>query len=1049
MIQKQIWNGLAMAALMWVGMTNGLAQDVDALMEGMNVRHIGPGAMSGRVTTIDVQRDRPEVIYVGTASGGLWRSETAGVEWTALFDDQPTQSIGAVALAPSNPDVIWVGTGEGNPRNSHSSGRGVFRSIDGGATWELMGLEGTRNIHRIVIHPNDHNTVWVGAIGTAWGDSPDRGVYKTTDGGKTWTHQLYVDERTGVADMIIDPSNPDKLLVAMWSHRREPWFFTSGGEGSGLYITYDGGANWKQLTDEEGLPSGEIGRIGLTISAANPDVIYALVESSNTGLYHSTDGGLNWSMIQNKQVGNRPFYYADIYADPSDEKRLFNLYSMVDMSEDGGKTFRTILPYSGVHPDHHAFYIHPDDPNYLIDGNDGGLNISRDGGRSWTFVNNLPLGQFYHIAVDNAVPYRIYGGMQDNGSWVGPSEVWHVGGIRNEDWQEILFGDGFDVLPAPGDLNTAYAMYQGGSLSRVDLRNGDATGVQPVPHDSTVLRFAWNAAVAADPFDSSGIYFGSQFLHHSSDRGNTWALRSPDLTTNDPEKQNQAKSGGLTIDATQAENHCTILCIAPNPAREGEIWVGTDDGRIQHTTDGGGTWIDHAVGIKRFPAGAWIPQIQVSPHNPDEVYVVVNDYRRNNWQPYLYRTLDAGASWVRLVLDGGEVTGHVLSVVQDPVAPSLLFLGTEEGLFVSFDRGTNWKRWKHEIPSVPVRDMVIHPRDGDLILGTFGRAAYVIDDLAPLRALANDGNGVLEESLRVFEVPDAYQVNFRRHTGARFPADHYWSGENYGGGVRIQWYVQPDTAEAYGEDDLLWAVLDTQGDTLRNGAMTADGGMQDMRWRFNTNGMDWPSREIRKERKMPPGGGPDVLPGNYTIALKLGDHESATEFTVHPDPRVPYDRKAHEARNLHQRIVIEAVKPIVEAMDEVQRALATLDVVKQELKWIPDSLKEEAVQLSDSLKAELTAVEEMYYEPRDFKGIESVTERLSSVMWTAFSINGGAEAPGGNAQRALQRLHEGATEFDTAVKVVMEGVWLDWLAAVEAIDRSPARLYEAAGQQKE
>jgi hypothetical protein len=325
----------------------------------------------------------------------------------------------------------------------------------------------------------------------------------------------------------------------------------------------------------------------------------------------------------------------------------------------------------------------------------------------------------------------------------------------------------------------------------------------------------------------------------------------------------------------------------------------------------------------------------------------------------------------------------------------------------------------------------------------------VIDDLAPLRALANDGNGVLEESLRVFEVPDAYQVNFRRHTGARFPADHYWSGENYGGGVRIQWYVQPDTAEAYGEDDLLWAVLDTQGDTLRNGAMTADGGMQDMRWRFNTNGMDWPSREIRKERKMPPGGGPDVLPGNYTIALKLGDHESATEFTVHPDPRVPYDRKAHEARNLHQRIVIEAVKPIVEAMDEVQRALATLDVVKQELKWIPDSLKEEAVQLSDSLKAELTAVEEMYYEPRDFKGIESVTERLSSVMWTAFSINGGAEAPGGNAQRALQRLHEGATEFDAAVKVVMEGVWLDWLAAVEAIDRSPARLYEAAGQQKE
>ncbi len=1042
--------GTMLAMLALVGNLNSVqAQDVDAIIEGINVRHIGPGAMSGRVTTIDVQRDRPEVIYIGTASGGLWRSETAGVAWEALFDDQPTQSIGAVAIAPSNPDVIWVGTGEGNPRNSHSSGRGIFRSIDGGATWEMMGLEGTRNIHRIIVHPTDHHTVWVGAIGTAWGDSPDRGVYKTTDGGQTWEHQLYIDERTGVADMIIDPSNPDKLIAAMWSHRREPWFFTSGGEGSGLHITYDGGQNWKEFTEEEGLPSGELGRIGLTISAANPDVIYALVESANTGLYHSKDGGLNWSMIQGKQVGNRPFYYADIYADPSNENRLFNLYSMVDMSEDGGKTFRTILPYSGVHPDHHAFYIHPDDPNYLIDGNDGGLNISRDGGQTWTFVNNLPLGQFYHIAVDNAVPYRIYGGMQDNGSWVGPSEVWHVGGIRNEDWQEILFGDGFDVLPAANDLNTAYAMYQGGSLSRVDLRNGDATSVQPVPPDSTALRFAWNAAVAADPFHPDGVYFGSQFLHHSIDRGNSWETRSPDLTTNDPEKQDQANSGGLTIDATQAENHCTILCIAPNPHREGEIWVGTDDGRIQHTTDGGGTWTDHAASIKRFPTGAWIPQIQVSPHDPDEVYVVVNDYRRNNWQPYLYRTMDGGATWVRLVLETGEVTGHALSVVQDPEEASLLFLGTEEGLFVSFDRGANWKRWTHDVPSVPVRDMVIHPRDGDLVLGTFGRAAYVIDDIDPLRVLARDGNGMLSESLHIFDVPDAYQVNFRRHVGARFPADHYWSGENYRGGARVQWYIHPDTADTYEENELLWAVLNAQGDTLRNGAKTAEGGIQDMRWRFDTNGMDWPRREIQKRKEQPSGGGPDVVPGVYTIQLALGEHRAEADVVVHPDPRVPYDQKAHEMRNLHQRVVMEAVKPISNGMDRIQRALATVEVVKQELKWIPDSLKKDATTLADSLKSTLQGIEEMYTEPRDFKGIESVTERLSSIMWTAFSINGGTDAPGGNAQRALERLHEGASEFAKAVDEAMAGVWMDWLEAVEAIDRSPARLYEAAGEQEE
>ena len=1022
------------------------AQDLDAFLEGMNVRHIGPGAMSGRVTTIDVQRNRPEVIYIGTASGGLWRSETAGVEWEPLFDDQPTQSIGAVALAPSNPDVIWVGTGEGNPRNSHSSGRGVFRSIDGGHSWEMMGLEKTHNIHRIIIHPTDHHTVWVGVTGTAWGDSPDRGVYKTTDAGKTWEHVLYTDESTGVADMIIDPSNPDKLLVAMWSHRRQPWFFTSGGEGSALHITHDGGSTWKELTDEEGLPAGELGRIGLAVSAANPDVIYALVESSSTGLYHSQDGGVSWSLIQGDNIGNRPFYYADIYADPSDERRLFNLYSMVDLSEDGGRTFRTILPYSGVHPDHHAFYIHPDDPNFLIDGNDGGLNISRDGGQSWTFVNNLPLGQFYHIAVDMAVPYRIYGGMQDNGSWVGPSEVWHSGGIRNEDWQEVMFGDGFDVLPAPGDLNTAYAMYQGGALARIDLRNGDQSSIQPVQPDTVPLRFAWNAAIAADPTDPNGLYFGSQKVHHSVDRGGSWTTLSGDLTTNDPEKLKQAESGGLTIDATQAENHCTILCIAPNPLRPEELWVGTDDGRIQHSTDGGATWTDHAPGIKRFPVGAWIPQIHVSPHDANEVYVVVNDYRRNNWNPYLYRTTDAGATWVRLVMEGGEVTGHALSVVQDPVEPSLLFLGTEEGLFVSFDRGANWKRWTHDVPSVPVRDMVVHPRDGDLVLGTFGRAAYVIDDIAPLRAIAAEGNGVMADPLRVFPVADAYMVNYRRPVGARFGADHQWVGENHARGALIQLYIQADSAEAAEKDAVHWAILNAQGDTLRQGERDAEAGIHAIGWRMDTQGVDWPRRGLPEVSKMSPGGGPQVLPGTYQVVVSFGDYRDSSEVTVHPDPRVPYNRVAQEARIAFQRNVMSEVDQIAAAMASIQRGLETMKVVKQELKHLPDSLTEDLTQLSDSLKKAFLDVEAMYTEPEDFKGIESVTERLSSVMWNAFSVNGGDEAPAGNSQRALERLREEGAAFADAVEEIMGGLWMSWLDAVDAVDRSPLRIFEATGQ---
>ena len=1048
MMLQKTHNLFQVLVLILIGGGMAHAQDVQTLIEDMNVRHIGPGAMSGRVTTIDVQRNRPEVIYVGTASGGLWRSESSGVEWEALFDDQPTQSIGAVAIAPSNPDVIWVGTGEGNPRNSHSSGRGVFRSIDGGNTWEFMGLGDTKNIHRIIIHPTDHRKVWVGVTGTAWGDNPNRGVYRTTDGGSTWEHQLYVDERTGVADMIMDPSNPDKILVAMWSHRREPWFFESGGEGSGLHITYDGGETWKKYTEEEGLPAGELGRMGLTMSAANPDVIYALIESKSTALYHSQDGGQSWSMIQGKQVGNRPFYYADIYADPSDERRLFNLYSMVDLSEDGGKTFRTILPYSGVHPDHHAFYIHPDDPKFLIDGNDGGLNISRDGGNTWTFVNNLPLGQFYHISVDMNIPYRIYGGMQDNGSWVGPSEVWHVGGIRNEDWQEILFGDGFDVLPVPGDLNTAYAMSQGGALARVDLRTGTAASIQPVAPDTVPLRFAWNAALAANPFDNDGLYFGSQFLHYSGDRGDTWQVISPDLTTNDPEKQRQAESGGLTIDATQAENHCTILCIAPSPEREEELWVGTDDGRIQQTRDGGKTWKDHAALIKRFPKGAWIPQIHISSIDPNEVYVVVNDYRRNDWQPYLYRTMDGGDTWVRLVLDGGEVTGHVLSVVQDPTEPNLLFLGTEEGLYVSFDRGVNWKRWSHKIPSVPVRDMVIHPRDGDLILGTFGRAAYVIDDLSPLRILAREGNALFESSLMAFATADAYQVNFRRPAGARFMADHNWEGENRRNGARFQFYIQPDTAELYEEDELLWTILNQAGDTIRFGGMDADGGMQEFFWNFDSKGTSWPRREIQKVQKFPSGGGPTVLPGTYTLRLALGSHQAETAVQVFPDPRVPYDQAAHEARIAHMKRVMQAVQPIADGMDLLQRASATMDIVKEELKWIPDSLKSDVKSLADSLKSEISRVEALYTEPQDFKGIESVTERLSSLMWTAYSVDGGDHAPAGNAARALERLIQGGEKFAAEVATIMQGVWLDWVEAVEAIDRSPMRLFDASGEQE-
>jgi photosystem II stability/assembly factor-like uncharacterized protein len=995
---------------------------VEALVEAIRVRHIGPGTMSGRVTAIAVPHNAPEVIYVGTASGGLWRSQSAGLTWEAIFDDQPTQSIGAVALSPLNPDLVWVGTGEGNPRNSHTSGRGLYRSLDGGASWEAMGLEETRNIHRILIHPRDPNTVYVAATGSAWGDDAARGVYKTTDGGLTWNHVLAIDERTGCAELIMDPSNPDKLFAAMWSFRRQPWTFESGGEGSGLYVTHDGGKHWTRRTEQDGLPAGNLGRMGLAMSAANPDVVYALIEAESYALYRSDDGGATFQRRStDSDVGNRPFYYAEIHADPTNEDHVFSLWSMVSKSTDGGRTFDIILPYSGVHPDHHALYIHPTDPSYLINGNDGGLNISHDGGENWMFVNNLPVGQFYHIAVDNSVPYNVYGGMQDNGSWVGPSAVWHADGIRNEDWQEVLFGDGFDVQPTgDGDV---YAMYQGGALNRVDLTTLNSTDIQPASPDSTPLRFAWNAALALDPQDRDGLYFGSQRVHYSPDRGRTWETLSPDLTTNDPAKLNQAESGGLTIDATKAENHCTILAIAPSPQRPNELWVGTDDGRLQHTSDRGKTWTDHGAKLKGLPTGSWIPFIHISPHNPDEVYVVANNYRRNDWAAYLYRTTDGGKVWKRLVY-GEDVPAHVLSVVQDPQAPDLLFLGTEEGLYFSVDRGVNWRKWKHDVPAVPVRDMVIQAREGDLVLGTFGRAAYILEDLAPLRALATEGPGFLRSTFRAFDAADGYVVPNPRPAGSRFMADHVWEGANRERSAHGHLFVHPDTAKIHEEINI--AIVSSTGDTLRRMTQEVDGGWQSFSWRGDMDGVRWPSRDLQSD-KNPVGGGPLVLPGTYLAVLELGSHKDSMSLTIHADPRVTFDEESWMQAQTHTRIVQQEVSRLADLMQEIAQAEEALGTMQALWSLMPDSLTETVDSLAKEANKEISAIHDMLWTPKDFVGYDHVTVRVMDKLYGAMSSR--SEAPTPNDLRKFRIAQDAIDEVETRVDSFMGGLWSSLLSA--------------------
>ncbi|MDB4180742.1 hypothetical protein N9611_00650 [Flavobacteriaceae bacterium] len=914
------------------------------LLKNKTPRNIGPGGMSGRVTSIDVVHTNPDIMYVGTASGGVWKSTSGGVKWVPIFEKEATASIGAVAIQQSNPSVIWVGTGEGNPRNSLNGGYGIYKSLDGGKNWILMGLEKTRHIHRVIIDPTNPNTVYAAAIGSPWGEHPERGVYKTTDGGKTWAKILYTNQKSGAADLVMDPQNPNKLIAAMWEHKRDPWFFSSGGEGSGLYSTYDGGDTWKKITSDDGLPEGNLGRIGIAIAPSKPDIVYALVEAKKNALYKSTDGGINWEMVSDNmdEIGNRPFYYADIYVDSQNENRLFSIFTYVNVSDDGGKSFTQLMPAygvdNGIHPDHHAWWIHPTNGNFMIDGNDGGMNITKDGGESWRFIGNLPVAQFYHINIDNEFPYNVYGGMQDNGSWRGPSYVWRAQGIRNSYWQEISFGDGFDVIPDRDDSQYGWTMSQEGYVSRYDWKTGNNYIVRPTHQNADVtLRFNWNAAINIDPNSNNTLYFGSQFVHKSIDKGDTWTVISPDLTTNDSNKLQQHESGGLTMDATGAENHCTILVIEPSEVETDMLWVSTDDGRVHYTQNGGLEWIEVSKNIKGLPKGSWIPQIKASKTTKGEALLVANDYRRFNYTPYVYRTKNYGKTWERIV-DESDVTSFALSIIEDVEEPNLLFLGTDDGLYMSIDKGKKWSKWTEGFPTVPVKDLIIHPREHDLVIGTFGRAAWVLDDIRPLRALAKNQN-LLQKTIHLFDPPIAYQAAYQQPTGSRFGGDALFNGENRRSGAQLSYFLkvqekdskatdenEDDDKDAETEDSttVKWDSLQLQlfdGDrlirTLKQKA-PEDSGVHKWRWYMDEKGIERPSKTLSKSKSEP--SGVQVFPGTYRAVLSYGDQNSETVIEVQNDPRIPYNSMAtQEVYNTlkgfetQQEITASAVKQLVES----------------------------------------------------------------------------------------------------------------------------------------
>jgi len=1033
---------MALLVLLLVVFTLTLHAQVDPeLLAGMKARAIGPASMSGRVAAIDAVESDPDIVYVGAATGGVWKSTDGALSFTPIFDDQPVAAIGAVAIFQPSPDIVWVGTGEGNPRNSMSVGNGIYKSVDAGRTWQHLGLDKTERIHRIITHPRDPNIAWVAAMGQAWGQNADRGVFKTTDGGKTWTKVLYVNEKTGAADLIIDPKNPNKLFAAMWEYRRWPWFFNSGGPGSGLYVTNDGGATWKRFSEEDGMPKGNLGRIGLAIARSNPNIVYALVEAEKSALLRTDDGGRKWTAVNTEyNVANRPFYYSDIRVDPADPNRVYNVYSLVSLSTDGGKSFKTLIPFAKIHPDYHAMWIDPNDGTHLYAGNDGGVAESEDRGASWRFVATLPLGQYYHIAVDNEVPYNVYGGMQDNGSWKGPNTTWETAGIRNWDWQEVGFGDGFGTVPVITDPMVGYAMSQEGYIIRWNLRTGERKDIRPSPSvaDAKDLRFNWNAAIAVDPFDPNGVYFGSQYVHKSTNRGESWTNISPDLTTNRKEWQNQDKTGGITPDVTSAENFTTVITIAPSPVDRNVIWAGTDDGRVHVTRDGGTNWTSVEGNIKGVPTNTWVPEIKASRHSAMTAFIVLDDHRRSNWTPYVYRTTDYGRTWTSLVTK--DVQGYAHAIEQDPIDPNLLFLGTEFGLWTSLDGGKSWMKWTHGFPTVSVMGLAIHPRDHDLVIGTHGRAGYVIDDIRPLRSVSKD---ILGKPLHLFEVPDAQAYSTRQKEGSRFVGDGEFRGENEPYGALLTYSLnvpgiphpmdekererkqkerdakqkslvtesgepivdvpkdveKPSEVRAGDPDkapEVDIEVADSSGTVIRKFKGPAKLGVNRTSWDLHRDAFKRPPTPGEEPSEFRTRTGPEILPGTYTVTIKFRDNEAKQTVNVIADPRSNLTPDQRQAKFDAVMRAGKLTETITSAIERIQKTRADIESVSSKLKKdedAADKTPDPLVKSGGELKKLLDAMEKRLWLPPKTKGIVADTDVLSKIQYPMQSLQSSWDAP--------------------------------------------------------
>ncbi|MCU1239611.1 MAG: glycosyl hydrolase, repeat [Candidatus Acidoferrum typicum] len=1040
-------------------------------LKNLELREIGPAVMGGRIDDFAVVESNPNIVFAGAASGGVWKTTNNGTTWTPVFDKEAVSTIGDIAIAPSDPSVVWVGTGEPNNRQSSSWGDGAYKSLDGGKTWQNMGLAATRLIGRIVIHPRNPDVVYVAALGHLWGSNAERGVYKTTDGGKTWSQVLKINSDTGVSDIAMDPQSPDILYAAAYERRRTPYGFNGGGPDGGIYKTSDGGATWKKLT--KGLPyetgGGDIGRIGLDIYRKDPNIVYAIVQHEKGGTYRSEDKGETW-----KKMGDtnpRPSYYSQIRIDPNNDLRIWELGAQMFYSEDGGKKFATDR-VKGIHGDYHAMWIDPADSNHMIAGSDGGIHWSYDSGRSWDFVNTLAIGQFYEISVDNERPYHICGGLQDNGSWCGPSQSMTRDGITNEDWSVIHGGDGFYAAIDPVEPWTVYTESQDGNIDRRDLRTQQQRSISPeAKYGDAHYRYQWNAPVAVSVYNHTTIYYGGNYLFKSMDRGDTWMRLGGDLTTG--ADRNKLQIFGKTPDKTTLSRHDgvqeypTITTFSESPLTPNVLWVGTDDGNLQVTRDGGKSWKNVASRVPGVPKGTYISRVVASKAGEGAALATFDGHRDDDYGIYIFATNDYGETWKAIRNGIPDSAGSVHVVREHPRNQNLLFAGLEFGLWVSWDRGANWTALKNNFPTVPVDDIQIQARENDLVLATHGRSIWIFDDITPLEKM---DASVLNSDLTFFPPHGAitFNIRMRRWSGGQ----KFFTAKNPPYGAILNYYLKealpPELPKTEAKDDkdkaasanpekeekgkgtieeksksatepkkegkVKITVTDKDGKVVREFDGAGAAGVNRANWDLRYNPAAEPTPEQMEAISAGYGEGPRgprVEPGKYTIKIKAGMKEATQEVVVEDDPHIqlsPEDRAARRAAidqlyalektTAKDRKTIQGLKDALNAARGQWKA----DAGKPDVPKIPEDIQKSA----DELQKKVDKVAEKYIHEREGLGnagppFEWKPDPLpDQVQGLLQDLDGFAATPGGQQKEKLAELGPLVSDASAQLKKLID-----------------------------